>query len=52
MKEKTVIISHERFLTRFYYDSDTNTIDFGIPSGQELTFTDTDDDGDIVVIFS
>ena len=34
------------------YDSDTNTIDFGIPSGQELTFTDTDDDGDIVVIFS
>lgn len=39
MKEKPVIISHERFLTRFYYDSDTNVMKenlfrrFGLPSG-------------------
>lgn len=39
MKEKPVIISHERFLTRFYYDSDTNVMKenlfrrFGLPQG-------------------
>lgn len=33
------------------YDSDTNTITFGIPSGGAMTATDEDSDGNIVITF-